>query len=153
MKESLEPEDEGLYSDPTDTDNLKEDTLKKSILELLERVNMLEKKTEVEQEKYYDTDDFIDSLASDRPGNNRLAGTVKNLQKRISVLEGLQKLRHIEVIELRDIPHDHARCEIEDMFKKGGYYDPGEVAEKLRLDVRLVVNICNELIREGIIGE
>lgn len=57
------------------------------------------------------------------------------------------------VIVLRTITREEARNEIIKLFQEGGIHDYGEIAETLRLDLPMVVDICNELEREGLIGE
>jgi len=56
------------------------------------------------------------------------------------------------MIELRDIPRDQAKEEIMALLDKSDklyYYD---IAEALRLDLELVVELVNELEREGLVG-
>lgn len=38
---------------------------------------------------------------------------------------------------------------IEELFKSSGILYYSDIAEKLRLDLEIVVNICNELMEEG----
>ena len=83
----------------------------------------------------------------------KLQREVEHLKRRVHELEIQQEIPNVKEILLRKINREPARREIEELFKKGGYYDPGEVADILRMDVRMVVDICNELIREGVMGE
>ena len=78
---------------------------------------------------------------------------IEHLKERVYKLENQQEIPNVKEIILRKIDREQARREIEELFKKGSYYDPGEIADILRLDIRTVVDICNELIRGGIIGE
>ena len=54
-----------------------------------------------------------------------------------------------EVIELRDIPKEEAKQEILAMFQSGEILFYSDLATKLRLDLPLVVEICQELGQEG----
>lgn len=79
------------------------------------------------------------------------------LQERLRTLEELvvklgQGRAEERVIVLRTLSQDEAKGEILKLFKEGGIHDYGEIAETLRLDLPLVVNICNELEQEGMIG-
>ncbi len=67
-------------------------------------------------------------------------------------LESLEREVHSEVIQLRDIPRDQAKKEIKEFFEKTEsptYYS--DVANALHLDLKFVVEICDELKKEGII--
>jgi len=57
------------------------------------------------------------------------------------------------VITLREIPRSQAKDEIRALFAGGEVLDYGDVAERLALDLQLVVEVCGELEREGVIGE
>ncbi|MBM3328706.1 MAG: hypothetical protein FJY67_04415 [Calditrichaeota bacterium] len=60
----------------------------------------------------------------------------------------------IPTISIRRIEREQARDEVMNYFaKNAGYHDAGDIADELRIDIRLVVEICNELIREGVVGE
>ena len=54
-----------------------------------------------------------------------------------------------EVIELRDISKEAAKEEILAMFQSGETLFYSDLATKLRLDLPLVVEICQELGQEG----
>ncbi len=54
-----------------------------------------------------------------------------------------------EAIELRDIPKEEAKQEILAMFQSGETLFYSDLATKLRLDLPLVVEICQELGQEG----
>ncbi len=58
-----------------------------------------------------------------------------------------------EVIILRSIPKEQAKKEIMDLLDKYNKLDYGEIAEKLRLDLEQVVEIVEELEKEGKIEE
>lgn len=67
-----------------------------------------------------------------------------SLRGAIREIGGRQK-----VIVLREISKDQAKSEIKDLFAKGKTLYYSEVAEKLRLDLQTVVEICNELQQNG----
>ena len=82
---------------------------------------------------------------------------VADLQDRVMVLEaGFSNLTADnlpEVIELREIGREQAKAEIVELFDQTTeplYYS--DIEEKLRIDVELVVEICHELLEEGVIG-
>ena len=78
---------------------------------------------------------------------------IEKLRKRVIELERKYELPEAAVIELRDIPREQAKNEIMKLYKDKKYHDAGEVADELMLDIRTVVEVCNELITEGVIGE
>jgi hypothetical protein len=58
-----------------------------------------------------------------------------------------------EVVVLREIPREQAKQEIAALFSGDEVLDYGDIADRLGLDLGLVVDICNELEEEGVIGE
>ncbi len=100
-----------------------------------------------------DLSNIIDSLIAEHSEIRHLVNLVDQLKERVHELEKKQEESEVEVMELRDIPRDQAKREIRKYFRDGGYHDIGEVADELRLDIRLVFEICNELIEERTIGE
>jgi len=58
-----------------------------------------------------------------------------------------------ETITLREIPREQAKQEIAALFSGDEVLYYGDIAERLDLDLETVVDICNELEDEGIIGE
>lgn len=128
------------------------DALTKDINDLDERICMLENKMERNREVEMDMDEVMNSLAPKHSGTKQFIKLLKRFEERINTLEKILKPEDIEVIELRDIPRSQAKAEICEYFKDGKYHDVGEVADKLRLDIQLVFEICNELIEEGTIG-
>lgn len=55
-------------------------------------------------------------------------------------------------IELRDIPKSQAKQEVNDLiFSSSIHLRYGEIADELRLDLRLVVEVCHELAADGVI--
>ena len=67
--------------------------------------------------------------------------------------EGVARLRALagdeEVIELRDISKEEAKRELLAMFQSGETLFYSDLATRLRLDLHLVVEICQELGQEG----
>lgn len=53
------------------------------------------------------------------------------------------------LIVLREIPRDQAKKEIAELFQKSKSLYYSDIAERLRLDLELVVELCSELGREG----
>lgn len=53
------------------------------------------------------------------------------------------------LIVLRETPRDQAKKEIAELFQKTGSLYYSDIAEQLRLDLELVVDICAELKNEG----
>lgn len=78
--------------------------------------------------------------------NNNLIKEIKTLVQYIS-LQPKEK-----TVILRSIDRDQALKEIKALFKKGETLYYSDIAEKLGLDLELVVDICNELEDKGIIG-
>ncbi len=87
-----------------------------------------------------------------------LAGEVLELRERLRALEEyIKNLTAVPVqdekpIALRSLPREEAREEIIQLFRGGGVLDYGVIAETLQLDLPLVVDVCNELEKEGIVG-
>ena len=57
-----------------------------------------------------------------------------------------EKLQQIRVIELRSVPHAAARKEVLAYIRKHPTSYPSDIAMALRLDLRLVMEICRELL-------
>ena len=53
------------------------------------------------------------------------------------------------VIVIREISREEAKTEIVRLFKEGKVLYYSDIARKLRLDLELVVNICEELQKQG----
>jgi len=78
----------------------------------------------------------------------------EQLIKRLNDLEKrLGEPQQVVEVELRDVSYSQAKKEIKKYFKDGKTHDVGEIADELRLDIRLVVEVCNDLIKAGVIGE
>ncbi len=58
-----------------------------------------------------------------------------------------------QIVVLRAVPREHAKQEILNLFRESKetlFYS--DVCERLKLDLQLVVELCNELESEGRIG-
>ena len=55
----------------------------------------------------------------------------------------------MSVIKLRKISKEEAEKEILELFSRGQVLYYSDIAERLRLDLKLVVEICNELQSKG----
>ncbi len=80
-----------------------------------------------------------------------LRTSVEELTMTIQAL--LPALPAREAVELREISKDQAKNEILELFSEDKVLHYDELAETLRLDLRFVVEVCNELVSEGKIGE
>lgn len=73
------------------------------------------------------------------------------IEKQLNTISGLlNQEAEQEVITLRDISHEQAKAEIEELFKNTTdslYYS--DIMEQLGIDLELVVSVCNELLDEG----
>lgn len=78
----------------------------------------------------------------------QMESRVAALEERVTRLE-----EHSEekVIELREITMDEARAEIVDLFATGETLYYSDIADRLRLDLEMVVEICNKLQEEDMI--
>ena len=85
----------------------------------------------------------------------RLQKQVEDLSARVIELEReAEAARDTEsdnVIVLRDISKEQARKEIVEAFEAEEPLDHADLAEALRLEISLVVEVCNELIDEGLV--
>lgn len=72
---------------------------------------------------------------------------IESLEQRLNNIENAMPRE--EVIVLREITREEAKIEIERLFTKGDTLYYSDIAKKLRLDLELVVNICEELFKEG----
>ena len=80
--------------------------------------------------------------------NNYLQQQVEELQKKVDKL--MENLPTQKTIILREIDKTQAKQEIKKLFAstdKPLYYS--DIAEELELDLEMVVEICEELIKEG----
>lgn len=78
----------------------------------------------------------------------QMESRVAALEERVTRLE-----EHSEekVIELREITMDEARAEIVDLFAAGETLYYSDIADRLRLDLEMVVEICHKLQEEDVI--
>jgi Mn-dependent DtxR family transcriptional regulator len=53
------------------------------------------------------------------------------------------------VIVLRKLSREEAKDEIKDLFKTGRTLYYSDIARELRIDLELVVEICQELVEKG----
>lgn len=77
----------------------------------------------------------------------RVADLERELANIKQALEGNQEEE--EPMTLRDVPRGQAKTEIVALLGIGIPYDPDEVADILSLDFSMVMDICEELVREG----
>lgn len=69
------------------------------------------------------------------------------LEKRVASLEAVSPVE--KVIVLRELSKEEAKKEILELFTKEDSLYYSDIAEKLSLDLKLVVDICNELQAAG----
>jgi len=85
--------------------------------------------------------------------NVRLRRDINALTEKVSELITLlcedYANRAENLIVLREIPRDQAKKEIAKLFQKSGSLYYSDIAEQLRLDLELVVDLCSELEKEG----
>ncbi len=84
---------------------------------------------------------------------DELQGHVKALQQRVTALEKeIEALRSSvveEVILLRSITKEQAKEEIKNLFESGETLYYSDIARRLKIDLPLVAEICQELQEEG----
>lgn len=87
-------------------------------------------------------------------GNDQLLLENRVLRQKIQAIE--ERLASIEasipkekVVVLRELTHEEAEREILELFSKGQTLYYSDIAERLGLDLKLVVEICNELQSRG----
>lgn len=85
--------------------------------------------------------------------SSRAIKASKEVLNRIESLE--QRLKDIEesipreaVVVIREISREEAKTEIERLFAEGKTLYYSDIAKELRLDLELVVDICEELVKE-----
>jgi hypothetical protein len=69
------------------------------------------------------------------------------LEDRIKKIEA--SIPKQKTIILREVTREEAKSEIEQLFRKSNILYYSDIAEKLRIDLELVVDICEELVKEG----
>lgn len=75
---------------------------------------------------------------------NQLSSRIEALEEKLSELQKEQ-----EVIVLREVTREDAKDEIENLFKEDRVLYFSDVAKELRIDLEVVVEICEELLAEG----
>jgi hypothetical protein len=75
---------------------------------------------------------------------------LERIKQRLLELE--EKVSKENVIVLRDITREEAKEEIQKLFMSGRTLYYSDIAEELRLDLELVVDICRELQENKKIG-
>jgi|GEM_PF-3919124 len=78
----------------------------------------------------------------------KLNEEIKRLKESVSALEA-QLVAREEVIMLRAISREQAKGEIRELYSSGETLYYSDVAQRLRLDLRLIVELCQELEEEG----
>ncbi len=79
----------------------------------------------------------------------QMESRIATLEERVARLEELSA--EVKVIELREITMDEARAEIVDLFAAGETLYYSDIADRLRLDLEMVVEICHKLQEEDVI--
>jgi hypothetical protein len=82
-----------------------------------------------------------------RKENLILRDTLRRIEERLTAIEAY--LPSEKIIVLREITREEAEKEIRGLFCKGEILYYSDIAERLRLDLQLVVEICNELQSRG----
>lgn len=91
------------------------------------------------------------------PHAKDIAG-VEEIYKSLSWMSGFPQKPEVifmydtpEIIELREISRVQAKREILQLIQKSDQIYYSEISDKLRLDIELVVEICHELEKEGLV--
>lgn len=86
----------------------------------------------------------------------RLKNLLRKTQERLDKLEQESAARRTdspdEIIILREIGKDAARREIIELFQSGRPLDQADLADALSLELGLVMEICDELLAEGVVA-
>ncbi len=82
-----------------------------------------------------------------RNENLTLRDAIRRIEERLTNIEA--SLLTEKVIILREIPKEEAKDEIKRLFSSGKTFYYSDIAQQLRLDLGLVVDICNELQKQG----
>lgn len=93
------------------------------------------------------TEDTDKTLRDLQKANASLRERVKALEERVKVIETALPIER--AIILRAISKEEAEKEICNLFAKGGPLYYSDIAERLNLDLEMVVNVCNELQKRG----
>jgi len=76
-----------------------------------------------------------------------LLDELERIKQRLAELETKEK-----VIVLKEITREEAKKEIQQLFKSGRTLYYSDIVQELKLDLEMVVDICNELQESGEIG-
>jgi regulator of replication initiation timing len=82
--------------------------------------------------------------------NASLRQEIEQIKQKLSELE--ERIPEEKVIVLREISREEAKEEIRELFSNGRTLYYSDIAQELRLDLKLVVDICHELQESGEIG-
>lgn len=95
-------------------------------------------------------DDFLDSYSKQNAESGEFnRALLREMQTLVQHILG----ERVQTVVLRSIPREEAKKEILDLYKKSKtalFYS--DVAEQLRLDLELILELCTELESEGRIG-
>ena len=83
--------------------------------------------------------------------NETLGLRVADFERRLSRLE--ESTLSAQTIVLREMDREQAVEEIKGLFASGEVLYYSEIVERLGIDLEVVVNICDELMADGQIGE
>jgi len=72
---------------------------------------------------------------------------VESLEQRLKDVE--ESISREAVVVIREISREEAKTEIERLFKEGKVLYYSDIARQLRIDLEVVVDICEELSKEG----
>jgi hypothetical protein len=79
--------------------------------------------------------------------NTLLRQEIEKIKQRLSEFE--ERIPEEKVIVLREIPREQAKQEVQQLFSSGRTLYYSDIAEELKLDLELVVDICRELEGSG----
>lgn len=82
-----------------------------------------------------------------RNENLILRDAIRRIEERLSTIEA--NLPQEKVVILREISKEEAEKEIRELFSKGKTLYYSDIAQELGLDLESVVDICNELQKQG----
>ena len=82
-----------------------------------------------------------------RNENITLKDAIRRIEERLTSIEA--SLPSEKVLILRDISKEDAKNEIKRLFSSGNTLYYSDIAQKLGLDLELVIGICNDLQRRG----
>jgi hypothetical protein len=82
--------------------------------------------------------------------NSSLEVRLKKLEEEISELkQRIEVLVPEEIVVLRSVSREQAKDEIKELFKRKEVLYYSDIARRLKLDLPLVVELCQELMEEG----